>query len=64
MEVDRWNVVMKPNDHAHRLERRIADHSLRPSSLTAYHPVQTYRAHEMLKAFLHSPEHFIHHIDL
>lgn len=63
MEVDSWNVVMKPNNHAHRLERRIVDQSLRPSALAAYNPTQTYRVHEMLRAFLHTPENFVHHID-
>lgn len=59
-----WNVALKPHSDEHRLERRIADHGLRPNAITAYRAMETFRAHELLRSLLRDPAGFSDHIKL
>lgn len=64
MDLYSWNVALKPHTNEHRLERRIADHGLRPNTITAYRSMETRRVHEFLRTLVRDPDGFSEHTKL
>lgn len=64
MQLDSWNIALKPQDQNHRRERRIADQNLRPTTMGSYIPMQNRRVQQLFRSLSHELNKFEDHIQL